>query len=517
MPYSPAMKSPARRFPTLLAAIVLAGAALRLGLAWSGLPEGVIIADDAYYYFRIAANLAAGLGPTFDGLAPTNGFHPLWLALLVPVFAVPAASPWTPVRLALGLSGLLDVATGLLLLRILARAGVSARGRTAAAALWFLSPVTVLVGLRGLEASLAACLVLAVTERLLAGALDSRRGALGLGLLLGLAGLARTDAVAALGLAALTWTFADGGLSRRRAIHLGLAAGAAMLVLAPWLLWCRLEFGSVVQVSGLVKRHFPIYGTLDPLGDGPRAVLRGLADRTLAPLLHAARFAAGEEFRAARWALAVTAAMVLALAVPAALRPALLRRHRRLLAVAGTYAAVHVILLCWAWGTYINWYGLPVLALHALAVGALLDGVGRRTATGLAGGVLILATVACTGLARLEGHGPAGGPADRITRFQELARRRPDGVTAGAFNAGVLGYLAPFQGPITVTNLDGRVNNAAYAAARADTLDRWIAAHVDVLLEPPRTGHEVLTPAGLARLEARYARDDSLRIWVRRD
>lgn len=38
--------------------------------------------DDAYYYFTIARNLAAGRGPTFNGFDRTNGFHPLWLAVL---------------------------------------------------------------------------------------------------------------------------------------------------------------------------------------------------------------------------------------------------------------------------------------------------------------------------------------------------------------------------------------------------------------------------------------------------
>jgi hypothetical protein len=42
--------------------------------------------DDAYYYFEVARNMASGLGSTFDGISPTNGYHPLWMLLLVPVF-----------------------------------------------------------------------------------------------------------------------------------------------------------------------------------------------------------------------------------------------------------------------------------------------------------------------------------------------------------------------------------------------------------------------------------------------
>jgi hypothetical protein len=44
--------------------------------------------DDAYYYLTIARNVAAGMGPTFDGLSRTNGFHPLWLLVLTGMFSL---------------------------------------------------------------------------------------------------------------------------------------------------------------------------------------------------------------------------------------------------------------------------------------------------------------------------------------------------------------------------------------------------------------------------------------------
>jgi len=44
------------------------------------------LSDDAYYYLRVAANIAHGAGSTFGNLVPTNGYHPLWQLILVPVF-----------------------------------------------------------------------------------------------------------------------------------------------------------------------------------------------------------------------------------------------------------------------------------------------------------------------------------------------------------------------------------------------------------------------------------------------
>ena len=68
-------------------------------------PEGrlaFLIYDDAYYYLGVAGHLAAGEGSTFDGLHPTNGYHPGWALLLVPVMAV-AGSPGVALRLAAAL------------------------------------------------------------------------------------------------------------------------------------------------------------------------------------------------------------------------------------------------------------------------------------------------------------------------------------------------------------------------------------------------------------------------------
>jgi len=43
---------------------------------------GRTIIDDGYYYLGYARNIAAGNGPTFDGLIQTNGVQPLWAGML---------------------------------------------------------------------------------------------------------------------------------------------------------------------------------------------------------------------------------------------------------------------------------------------------------------------------------------------------------------------------------------------------------------------------------------------------
>ena len=68
--------------------------------------------DDAYYYFLSARNVAAGRGPSVDGLNASNGWHPLWMLVNVPIFAPTYADQDTPVRIALALGAISDSLVG---------------------------------------------------------------------------------------------------------------------------------------------------------------------------------------------------------------------------------------------------------------------------------------------------------------------------------------------------------------------------------------------------------------------
>jgi hypothetical protein len=80
-----------------------------LGLLWVTivwtwrLAPLTLTVDDSFYYFQTARRIAAGEGPTFDGIQPTNGFHPLWMAVLVPIAAALGRQADTFVRVVLTL------------------------------------------------------------------------------------------------------------------------------------------------------------------------------------------------------------------------------------------------------------------------------------------------------------------------------------------------------------------------------------------------------------------------------
>src|SRR5690242_6581016 len=77
--------------------------------------------DDAYYYFKVAQNISEGRGITFDGISLTNGFHPLWMAVCIPIFSLARYDLYLPLRVMVVLLACLNAATGVLLFRLLRR------------------------------------------------------------------------------------------------------------------------------------------------------------------------------------------------------------------------------------------------------------------------------------------------------------------------------------------------------------------------------------------------------------
>jgi hypothetical protein len=112
--------------------------------------------DDAYYYFKVAQNISEGHGSTFDGINPTNGYHPLWLWMCVPIFALARFDLILPLRvLLLVLSGL-SAATAILLYRLIGRVLAPAIGAIAAVYWVFSTDVLTRVYQQGLETGIAA-------------------------------------------------------------------------------------------------------------------------------------------------------------------------------------------------------------------------------------------------------------------------------------------------------------------------------------------------------------------------
>jgi hypothetical protein len=122
--------------------------------------DGLTIPDDAYLSLTIAKNIAAGLGPLY-GLEHTNGFQPLYVFLMVPVYWIIQNDIVTPVHIALILLSLFDTATLFILFRLVALQSTSFITPLAAAALWILNPYVISTTLNGLETTIS-CFFIAV-------------------------------------------------------------------------------------------------------------------------------------------------------------------------------------------------------------------------------------------------------------------------------------------------------------------------------------------------------------------
>ena len=56
---------------------------LAVALLLLGVFPNAVFEDDAYFYFQIARNILVHGASSFDGLTLTNGYHPLWMGVLV--------------------------------------------------------------------------------------------------------------------------------------------------------------------------------------------------------------------------------------------------------------------------------------------------------------------------------------------------------------------------------------------------------------------------------------------------
>lgn len=227
-------------------------------------------ADDAYYYLVIARNAAAGLGFTMDQISPTNGFHPLWMWVLLPVVWLVGSSPDVLLLVVQALCVALFACAGGLLCG-LARARVGLVPALLAGPL-LLFPRIENAALSGLEAALVLLvLMLLIVEALRSGALwstEPRAADARTGVLVGLLLLARLDSVF-IGLTLAGYVLVHGLASGEgrwaarlaRTLRKGLALFWPTVVLVvPYLLSNYLAFGHLMPISGTLKTSFPVAG-----------------------------------------------------------------------------------------------------------------------------------------------------------------------------------------------------------------------------------------------------------------
>lgn len=492
-----------------VAALVLTGFFVFQGARIAQMPTDKITAwnvviDDGFYYLQVARNIARGHGSTFDRVNPTNGYQPLWAMMLVPIFWL-TDSTHAALQLVLLLATALGAAAILLFYAALLRlAGLATA--LIATTLFSTNPYFLQLLQGGLETpALFVCLAgLTLFWAHRGGMLlnGERRPALLFGLLMGLSVLARVDVLLVLlplGLAIALWPGASLRVRLRRTLWTGAGAAA---VLAPYVAWNLIAHGSLVPVSGLVKRW--VVATYQPTHDLflRTEQWRGLA-RTTDLLSWPHGLHKGQRVGSILPALAFPAAMLTILIARLMWREP--KRRPDLTLVLSGAAVIGVIghsaymyfgyRSCSHWN-YHYFFPLALLwtLLFAVAAPALLGDLSRGVDRLLGRFALfarahaLLALLLCLPLIAACWH-LGGKAADkhrkyvdqdpassfRLSRFrtaEAMAHDFPRQTVFGAWWAGTLGYFSDAR----VVNLDGVINSHDYLRRylKTDTVQRYI-------------------------------------------
>ncbi|MCC7437859.1 MAG: hypothetical protein IT211_05125 [Armatimonadetes bacterium] len=483
---------------TAIAAIVAVGLLMRLGamLAPLGWQLQHLLPDDAFYYFTVTRNIAQGNGITFDGLQHTNGFHPLWMGAIAPLWGL-LPGEILPIRGVLLLCGMLDLATVFLLCRLGLLLCWRRSLRLGIPAVHAASPLLIahFGTMNGLETSATVMLLSLLIYfylRLLLG--NNSRDWKWLGLSAGLALLARVDTLLVIAplLLHLAWSLRPGW---QRVTWMVMVP---TVLIAPWILWSLAAFGTVQQSSGQALQFMAtqflwsdspsVWEWLGRVADNLAAVLRTIPIPFLGkPLLLFCWGAVGAMVgwsllslrRSKRPSSAGSAAFNSGWCVLALCAGALL------------FVVAHTIY----GGVMRSWYCTVLYPSVVVVLGIGINRLLQVRALGRAGAwhpaIPTVAVAALLGLGFWNGWGREGGENLKYQgamKVRQMIASMPDSLrptAIGAWNAGVVGYFLPTT---TVVNLDGVLSHRAIAAAAERKLAEYAAANrVTLLIDDPET------------------------------
>lgn len=476
-----------RRFWFGAVGVFLMAAIPRIARAWESVPDLLTRStwDDTYYYFGIARNIMDGNGASFDGVHATNGFHPLWLALITPFWSFGGE---TPIHLALTLGALLGAATAALIFLILLRATSSPVASFVGGGFFALHPAAVTDGVNGMESAVTVFMLAAVSYALLglrfdAGGSQRIGGDVLFGVCCGGLMLARTDMVVVVGAVLLYVALRTG---RAGTMRLATMAATAVAFVVPWFIWSYAATGSFVQVSGRAGGLQLRQAFEEQHGDALSARLEHGLDLTwdmLSRDLPHAYIVPGDFDGRLLFPIALSATLLIAWVS----RRGGGEAYRDAALALGVLTGGLLLMLAYHSGVRFfsrSWYFTPTAFISAMGLGLTVHAVGAvvdEYAQRFAGSIrpVKLALLALMLLALVAVYQPYdamgwGGDHPHELNAYEGARWLRENTTpdtrAGSFNGGIIGYFSDR----TVVNLDGVVNEGAYEALRDCTMTTYV-------------------------------------------
>lgn len=474
------------RFRLAILGLIVLSAFVRIFVSWQ--PVDTLIEknlpDDAFYYFTIAHNVTHGYGASVDKVNQTNGFHPLWLILILPIFRMFDVRGDLPIHLALTLASLIDLFTILMIIRIVELLSGERKLGIAAGIVYAFNPFVIFQITNGLETSIANASLAAFTLLVIVSV--KARSQLRYAALVGIAGglmiLARTDSIFyfLLAVSVSSWR-KDVMFSLQYLTIIGLSAA---VVIFPWLVWSRISTGDWIQNSG-VAVPFAIHtrfvmehgsGFSAKLAEGirqimhPATLLRG--DYSGMP------FIIGNLI----WLLVVLGTLFWS-------RGRLDNTSARILIplIASNFLVV-------IFHSGLRWYPRPWYFVPAAITFVICLALGLRRWMGspkilFTSAVFFLCYFMMSGyIAWQIGYYP--WQRDMLTTKNWLDTHIADDAIVASFNSGIYSYYSKFQ----VINLDGVVNTAAFNAVMEQEIFGYLQENaVDFLVD---SDHAILREYG---------------------
>jgi hypothetical protein len=425
-----------------------------------------LVPDDAFYYLKIAQNVANGFGSVFSVGEPTNGYHPLWLAILVVVHLVTQPTAEQFVIYAIGVAAIFNVVAAHAFWRLLVTLEFPPVAAVLGIVVYLFSPWLVNVTLTGLETPLFLWLLLVflrLTEEWRRHrSVYTLRGALVFGTVSGLLMLARTDSIlfTAPVFLALVWQ------RRESARALCVAGAVASLILLPWLAWNVITFGTIVQSSAVAmpvlrQAMLPSVLTADYWVQAWKIFEWTAYWAVLAPLVRHTAYSQQLEW----W----TGAFVVLLGLLAAVifdRRVSGKRMRAPLTLLGP--TILLLFYYCAFRSFVQIWNIAAAYVALLFIA--LDLVPENWPP-LRSVTLGLVMLPLTGYSLSNGYlYPQMSTSIAATRNYAATALRP--LRLCSTDSGMLGYFSRHS----VVNLDGVVNNRALAAIRAGRFTEYTRA-----------------------------------------
>jgi hypothetical protein len=473
MPEDKANSSPSPRVGWIFWLMIVLGLGLRLIPLILPLTRFIThVPDDAFYLYRIAANLAEHGFLSFDGVMPTTTARPLYIIMLSGMKMVTGTQALPQIAYLLGV--LADIATAMLIFRFLRRLDISARLALVGMGAYLFSSRTILFVCNGMETPWAVLAVAAYLNLLIIGN-DSKRWnvtlALGRGLLLGAMMLLRLDFVF---LAVPLWLGEVYHVMRQRNYGFAISGAVAGLIIAPWALWSWGQFGSLMPPSGdalsmLLGASF----TPDWAGFVGRLELLYDSLSDLFPLLF---------IKYQPW-LGIGLGVVFILLLVKWVETAVFKRSLGSLAPLWMGAMAMVVYFGGVRLFWREWNLVVGDLLFAILLGIVVDGMLRRGISRLAPlAIIVFMLGSSLNYAADYWDGVSPGQASMCKAATWVRDNTPDGTVVAATNGGILAWY----GERIVVDAAGIEDTEAYKALKAHMLYGYLKDRgVEYLVDPP--------------------------------